>query len=374
MKLAKVRFMAKNMKRQISILLGVILALSGLFSTTVYAGRSDQQPVSILCTCRVVVIGVLGGVVSLGRAEKFPKPLGYERLSALEKGLIIKENMLRTRHDVLPKDPVNPEAPSNLFLIRADQVNAEKESEKSELDQGPSVFKYAAAGLGYFCTPGEPKGSGLFKTGAFVAIRLSYLKCPSQNSELTVPGAAFQFLVDDHESIDIVSIDDQWGAQSNSALDTDNGFFSTALTTANPFPAFEYPALQEMILSISSAAARKSKGFIPNPLQMTQALQKMARVNDNGIFVSSPPSVITELAFMPTHEIVKLMKDCGNDDFRNELSKIPFPIPFFRVFGVIQELDRTQVIEVGTVILLTQLVASEFGDQWPFATQTEQVD
>ncbi len=361
---------AKNPVMTFLLRLLVVLSFTlvhGIPGTPAFAGKGNSpHKLSLTGLLRSGCFGVLA-FGNPSEAAKFSKPFGYNKWSAINKEKHIKAEILRS-NIFLP-----PDSNSTHFFIKPDQDRIPYSSLRVD-SAGRKVFKHSCAAFFYFCAKENCEIPSYFSQDGKGCMRMSLLKNEEslQTLDSFVPGIIFEFFVEGQESIHLTTIDDRWGVDNHFLQDPRyRNFFIHRLTTKSPFPladiALDVPALKDFHIELVANANEQSQGLIPTPASSSFSLGQLSSINYEGKNLTPVKRRLIELKLKSTKQAYELNEFGSENDFRNDLQKITAPIALYEIFGLFENLEGRDegMIELGTLVLVSQLLSSEFGDEWP---------
>ncbi len=179
--------------------------------------------------------------------------------------------------------------------------------------------------------------TGMFKTGADGILRLSLAVSPTDKSY--IPAVALKFLIDKRSSLNIVAMYSLEGQGSNWNFFANS--FTTKIDNAKSFKL----KIMEFIFERTHNPA--------NDLPVNH----LAMWNRNGSKVLKPlgPKMLT---FKPVKKISSIISRNSRIDFRKSFLSIPVG-PLYEVYGLYDDKEY----HVGTIVLSSSLLASDYGDK-----------
>jgi hypothetical protein len=186
---------------------------------------------------------------------------------------------------------------------------------------------------------GESQYTGLFKSGAIGFVRLSLAANPDDNN--FIPGMALKFLIDKSYSLNILAMHNLEGQGVN------HNWFAHDFSNIIPEP---------------QSIALKTIGWFfslvrdpPNEL----SLNHLANIESNGASVSNPKAPY-KIIFEPAKEVKDLIEEDSKNDFRDNLNQIKKGAIIYDIY--LQEDVKHPIVKVGYIQLMSNFLASEYGD------------
>lgn len=284
------------------------------------------------CSFLLLCLGSLTSFASL--------PENYQALSADEKQDVLWQKVCQSHQEnPLPDlDTGGFSAAYGLFK-RLFNLKPSFDHQSDELPKGRQKVLHpngSVAKVSWVSTNSHPF-SGLYASGAVGIARLSLAQAPSDDS--FVPGMAIKFLLPGTPSLNLHVINNLEGQGGNW------NFFATTFSNQIPHPKGWLLSGIEKIFEWTRSPANDL------PVNHLAETSEMGEVINDAV---SPE----QLFFEPSERVRNLIDEKSREDFRTSLAQVSAG-PIYEVYGLYQG----ERIHVATVVLESELLASEYGDQ-----------
>jgi hypothetical protein len=276
-------------------------------------------------------------------------PENYQSLNPKEKQNILWENIMSSQWAELPSYSASSSWGGwSSKLSSVWNLGKTFSHASDEMPEGRVRFihEYGSCGTIAFVPDSNHPFTGIFKQGAYGLARLSLATAPTEDK--FVPGMALKFFIQGHESLNLHVMNSLEGQGS------DWNFFSRPFSNSIPEPSTFMLKVGAFIFSLVHTP--------PHKLPVAQ----MAMINPDGSDVVLP-IVPSTLLFHPTAYAQSLNAGGEHVDPRIMLSKV---IPGNELYDVLASDESgkngTVWFKVGTIILTSPFVASEYGDKTLF--------
>lgn len=267
-------------------------------------------------------------------------PPNYQQLSSLEKQDLLWTEITKSH----AQDPLPPLSGNSFYDVLAKisglfKLNPSFDYVSDEVPAGRVKIVHANGSVGKiaFIPTNEHPFTGIYKRGGYGIARLSLATPPADND--FVPGMAIKFLIDNHSSLNLHVMHLLEGQSDNW------NFFANDFSNQIPHPTGWVLKGIEKIFEWT----RKPANDLP--------LWHLASWTSNGKFVEKPiyPS---RIYFRPSNNVKNIIPADSREDFRLSLTQIPYG-PLYEVYGDY----KGQEYHIGTLMLESTLLASEYGDK-----------
>lgn len=266
-------------------------------------------------------------------------PSNYQDLSAQEKQELIWKEVLKS-HDKEPLPPLvgNTFVQVLLKLKGLFNLSPTFDHNQDELPQGRVKIIHANGVVGkvsFIPVPNHPF-SGFYQNGGVGLVRLS-LAVPPTNSSF-IPGMAIKLFISQNPSVNLQVMNLLEGQKENW------NFFAKDFSNQIPHPTSWTLTAIEKIFEWTRSPANDL------PLWHLAAWTSEGRANQLPVYPE-------RLYFNPSSQVINIIPEDSRRDFRVSLLQIPTG-PLYEVFGIY----RGKEYHVGTLVLESQLLASNYGD------------
>ncbi|XP_055345328.1 uncharacterized protein LOC129593152 [Paramacrobiotus metropolitanus] len=312
-----------------------------------YADASD---------CIAKAIKGLSQAVDLTAINTLPD--NYVSFSAADKQAWIWKNILTSRYlpnATLPTEDFDPEVTLPLLLSPVYTGKAFSiQSDEYPADRNKILNHFGVVAKVLFSVLPNSTYTGVFKGGSenVGLIRLSWLNLDVRN---IVPGLAMKIFISGRPSVNIFAqgmVSGLGGQKSN------HNFFAETFSNYIPIPP-NMDELSNKLISTARAAIKLQPGGACNqPLDNNKSpLVAQASVEQSGRNVSRPVAPLI-VSLVPNPANAQPAND--TTDFRVNLAKIPAGGLLYTVYARPSENATDRLI--GRIQLITQFVASDYGD------------
>lgn len=277
----------------------------------------------------------------LGQSLCFAElPSNYQSLNAIDKQDLLWNEIL-TSNAVDPLPPLS----GNTFTEMLEKLRGlfnlkpsfDYVSDEEPVGRIKIIHANGSVGKIEFIPAANQPFSGVYHTGAIGLVRLSLAVSPTDDGY--VPGMAVKFLLPHHESLNLHAIyllegqNDNWN------------FFANTFSNEVPDPTTWILKLIDEIFEWTRSPATKL------PLWHVAAWTNEGQYVSNVVFPD-------RIYFKPSDQVKNLIPATSREDFRKSLSRIPMG-PLYEVYGEY----RGREYDIGTIVLKSALLASNYGDQ-----------
>jgi hypothetical protein len=289
---------------------------------------------------RIIMLLVFSGSVFAALPDH------YQDLSAIQKQTLLWENIVSSYQDTgMPQESQSGWGAALKKIKAVFSLKATFDHINDEMPTGRVKFIHEQGSVGKirFEPTADHPFTGIYQSGGLGLARLSLAVHPGKSG--FVPGMALKFFINGQPSVNTVAMfalegqGDNWNYFAND--------FTTTIGNAKRLPL--------KILECIFEWTRKPANDLP--------VSQFAAVSMLGNSIETPVSP-RMLILKPADAVKSVIDPTSRADFRESLLAIPAG-PLYEVYGA-QEADPTQVFHIGTLVLESALLPSEYGDKQLF--------